>query len=290
MPELPEIETVRNNAQARRWGRAEWGPFVLLAVLMVAAIVGNPIRDSLEEWQAGIFLGTMFCPFLQIAFWSAWSPYAAVWRLPLGFTACVTLSLTMCIEARDYTPIVMAILFFSTFYLSFATARALGRWRFLILGKHSIASTIAGRQFSVRYLLAWTTVCALLLTLGRYVLNGSDSVDRSPWELSLLLLTFSIIYGVILLPTIGIGLLVLGNKQRVLLSLLSFPIGIPLSSLTAAYAIQEWIPGGAPGGLFGAIWGLTACFSIGATLSMLLTALVLRYSGYRITRDTKATA
>lgn len=287
-PVLTATADDQNQADSRSWRKEVWAPIWLLAAHALFALLLNPMGTPVSANMNALLIqmvlialmGVMMSQPLLCALWAAWAWPPVVWRVPLGVAACALLGLAAGAKKGDVqTPLLYEALLVA-FLALLATARYVWGWK-LIVTRASLPreEPLAPERFNTRYLLVWTTIVALLAALAGAIESASTSGPDRPIGTMLLSLA---LFSAMLLPIIAAGALVLGRTRRWLVSLIGLPLLIGGVSQGAAVVVVRIEPGGPP---FAQAAAMMAAFVLGATVSMLLSALVLRGAGYRVIRE-----
>jgi hypothetical protein len=217
-------------------------------------------------------------PFL-FGTWAALGPPPAIKRVPLTAASVALVELASAIASGgDFEPELFEITFslFGTSTLLMLIVRKVARWQ--IGTEHEATSgAMAVNQFSLKYLLVLTTVCASLLGAARGLMSLS-TLQRSPsWHADL---------PELLVP---IGLVTLAIFPAILVPLMAlFPrpttkmlITVPCICLALAWLSVEAVVALENEPRLEVTRDI-AILQLGAVTSGLLSAIVLRLAGYRL--------
>jgi hypothetical protein len=271
--------------------RRHW--LALAAIVVGHAVLSaicNPFvaRSSNQpDWIEMLTVGLMFSQPFLFGTWAALGPPPAMKRVPLSAASLVLVELASAIASvGDYEPELFAITFslFGTSILLMLIVRKTARWQ---IGTERDAGrgATAVNQFSLKYLLILTTVCASLLGVAR-VLVSMSTLQRSPvWQPDL---------AELLVP---IGLVTLAIFPAVLVPLVAlFPrptmkilITVPCLWLALAWLAVEAVVALGNETRVDVIRDI-ALLQLSAMTSGLLSTLVLRVAGYRLLRRAPAAA
>lgn len=294
---IEETQAAEAEEQAHRWGRAEWGPFALLVghvaftgiLSLIVPSLGSPWDFLLKATLMGVLISQP----LLCALWAALAPAPLITRIPTALASFVLLGFCSPF-LRATLPVwnSLSVIYFSLFvfyWVGLTIKRRNGKGSLSVLGNGSTDLPVTNR-FSLKYLLFWTTVVAILLMIGRSINVWEGGISREVklmWDrvgFGILFVGFGI-YSLLFLPVFASGMYVLKTSKRFFAGAAKISFCLLLSYvILTAIVVVKW-----KSSLVSDILIPLTNFYLGATLAMALSAAVLRYSGYRITRDNKAT-
>jgi hypothetical protein len=166
------------------------GVIIAFGWLLIAVVQpGGPGMPSwLENLAAGLVLSTIFGQVSLAAAWCALGPYALIRRLPLSFTwlAAIVTSFGFAIGRSPHpngfgvllvyggAVVVQWLLVQSPIWLFVV------RYRLRVAHRDDVVSITHrhDQQFGIRQVLILTTLVALVLGAGRFLLGGSKQTDH----------------------------------------------------------------------------------------------------------------
>jgi hypothetical protein len=248
--------------------------------------IGTPTQGS-HEWLMVMLIGVVMVQPVLFATWMILGPDPASLRVPLTTAAYLLLAfavyfvgLNVFAKVGDATWgeasfLVVPLGAFAVFTTLLMLVRKLTGWRIVHLDD-GMQSLPEARQFSIRFLLGFTTMCALLLGIASVLTSsdwfGKQTSDRLAVMLSgvgfALLATF---------PAFIIPMLVLsGRASKVVLAALPFlwPI-LTLLAIEAVIAID-------PTEVRSEAAVHIVLLQAGAVIAGVFTAALLRIAGYRL--------
>lgn len=163
----------------RRSRLALWG-LLLIALGCLLIIFVRPGRPVTEYVAIGVLFGTLFGQTTLAAAWTAWGPWALVYRAPLSLVWVGLLTLSLAVQASlNYGPPAEAILFFGGCLLGQWLALQGPLWGLAILcglrlrrpEDEQHPPDPRERQFGIRQLMIFTAIVGVLLGLGRIVVG-----------------------------------------------------------------------------------------------------------------------
>ena len=267
---------------AEAWSRDRWAPVLVWAIHAFSVLLFNPLGGMINPRWGMFALGAIFSQPLLCAAWAALAPHALLWRVPVAAAGCALLSLV--VISRGPEPEIMALAAMGGLFVVFGVGLAVVRWWTgwqLAVGVDGLVALPAvANRFSVRYLLGATVVIAGLLTLGKLILgqSGGSDADDAAIVVGRVLATTAV-FGLALIPVVGVAMVALGRSRRLLAPILACLIGGVLSS-GLAVMVLKWVEPSAPS--FAELWRDFGAYSAGGMGSMMLSALALRWAGYRL--------
>lgn len=285
MSEIAEVKT-----EPSAWQASTWAPIGLAAVLVVLTMMINPMGKTEEEAPWGLLaMGFMFSAPLVCGLFAAWAPQPLLWRLPAAACVCGLLGLTGSVVDGDLNFTLALGLVFVMVWAVTALVRRFHGLRLSLQSPNAEESVAADhRQFSVRYLLAWTTITAVMLFLAKYIAADryrNNSRVELLWPAIWNLLGFTAILSIALAPVITVAGVVLARQRLSPGRIALVPLSLLSGSLLASLAIR-WFESPSSSETFVMTWSVVGQLCTGATLGMLLSAGVLRWAGYRLIRET----
>lgn len=262
--------------------RSWLAPVVLVALHAIFDIVFSPLNRPINFWTTMLGAGAWYVQPLLFGAWAAYGPGSALKRIPVTWVAYSTVLIPGILAQKlagngmfNYMQL-LAILP-ATCVASTIVLLLIGRvtrWRIDNQPPDPNASS-ASSQFSLRFLLGFTTVCAILLGLGRGLASSSAfKGSEIPQILKitgfLLILMFPAIVAPLaaLSPILSKRVWIAIPLLWILLSVLG--IGAYMQIEQNAYNWKE-----AHDILF---------IQIGAFIAALASALFLRFAGFRLVR------
>jgi hypothetical protein len=265
----------------------------LFCAHVLLVVIFNPTgpTNAHDEWTYLVVLGIVFVQPMLFASWLSLGPPPAAKRIPFTIAAAVAVCLATGIKhwsffarpssanSLDFDWMILDSAFFGIFALVGFILRKFFHWH--IANKSSMSAGLVLNQFSLKYLLALTTICALLLSIGRNL-----AMHRDTRMISDLLTPMGIIL-LAMFPAMIVPVLTLSKRP-------AWPIVL---IIVAAWATLSWL----------AVQSIVAqgpfspgksemiqqilFLQLGGTIAGGGSALVLRLSGYRLfgrnTSDTK---
>jgi hypothetical protein len=263
--------------------RPSWLAPVVLVVLHSLFDIGfSPLRPPVTLWRSMLAAGALYVQPLLFAAWAAYGPGSALKRIPTTWLAYATVLTPAILVAKllgnstfnhsQLLAILPAVCVVAT--IAFLFIGRVTRWR---IDNRPVVPNAGNEtsQFSLRFLLGTTTICALLLGVGRGLVKSSAFPDSAMTQI----------------PKITGYLLVL-----------MYPANIaPLALLSAKQSVRVWIA-------IPFLWALLSFLGIGAYMQMernafnwrefrdilsiqvgaviaaLASALFLRVAGFRLVR------
>lgn len=223
---------------------------------------------------------------LVCAVFAAWAPQPTMWRMPLAAASCVLISLAGCVRIANY---LLLLYTGAIFLLSWTLLTFIHRTQGVRLVLPDLRGATANNgktaRFSIRYTLGFTAIVAVLFAIAKLVRVESSLAHLNFGRfLSGFLAEFES-FSFLMLPILAIGLIVLGRGNRLPAKVAAVLLGVVFASLltTVTYRLLE---SATANYTFGQIWWMAGVFSMGATLEMLISTVVLRFAGYRLDRKT----
>jgi len=229
---------------------------------------------------------------LLFAIWLSFGPPPATKRVPLTIGAFGLLILAGGIQKWSLFPhksapanldlawVALSLALFAAFTIFGLVVKRLSRSR--ILYADEAAGDVSVHQFSLKYLIMVTTICAVLLGIGRSLANDSSHVNiRS--VLVPIGLIFLAIFPVLIVPAITLSKL---PKAYVLLGLVIVWVsltGIATWAIIAKFPSVPRLPDQVE------IVRQILFIQLGGAIAAWATAFVLRLCGYRLVGSPRAT-
>jgi len=213
-----------------------WMIAVLVAIGWAAVVLVHPWRGGplLDALTGGIVLGTMFGHTALAAIWCAFGPLPLARRLPLSALWLAAVSMAFGLNmAREPNPggLIVLAMFGGMLLLQWVlvqiplwllTAR---RGLRIVHESNSVAeSHLSEQQFGIRHVLILTTLVALVLGFGRFVLGGLKQDDRaSPPQSEVLVayMSLAICNSIYALIVVGMPFLKRGRYAGILLAIIA---------------------------------------------------------------------
>jgi len=292
------IET-SNPDEAPR-GEGAWArrivAWVVLGLLVVAHAafnallcpVGRPLPDRSYLFGVGCIGATLAQPSL-LAVWAVLGHRRLSFGLPFGMLLVVLMSYAAVVRGvtedgspeESTTTVFMFAMLFLVMQAVMWIPRAWFGWRVVAAWRDPMPPGPGDTQFSLKELLAWITVAAMLFALGSYVLQRrawpSESVN-SVREVSLLAAS-ALTMAVLSLPAIGCVWITLAGPGPARACVWAIAVA-PLAVIAAIALFGQFL--GVPG-LVELGLALGACL-VGLCASAVATAIPVRLCGFRLLR------
>jgi hypothetical protein len=268
-----------------------WAALLSLVLAHAAFILllnptGPTTRSSDEDWLFSLATGVLVTQPMLFSAWMILGPPPAVWRVPITLAGYVLVCLASGIRTwnlfSDFnTPnavdlnfmIANAIFFVAIAVLAFAVRKAVG-WR--IVHNKNVSPYLVTNQFSMKYPIVLTTICAVLLAVGRSL--ATEDTHTQIFEILTPIAAILIaVFPVMLIPVLVMW------KRITIYTVISFTFacaaltGLGLQFSTAL--IMRW---GAPWMTGPELRQQTVCMQLGAAIGAGISSLMLRLAGYRL--------
>jgi hypothetical protein len=226
-------------------------------------------------------MGVVLLEPVLFAMWAMLGPPPALYRLPATAGAFGVIVFAGAFThpgwfSADY--VVIAVAFFSvTAVLMFVTA-AITRWS-IRDGEEALSPGTVVNQFSLRYLISITTLCAVLLGAGRVMASLRDIPESSlPNQISQILAPLGLLL-LVTFPAILLPLLILSQRPRLIVFVLFGLVWLGLSWLAVETIFVNF------GGMERTeIAYDIASIQLGAGVTSGLAAVLIRFGGYRLVK------
>jgi hypothetical protein len=252
----------------------------------------NPLgadADNVSKRVGLPLMGAMLAQQVVFGTWAALGPGPAAMRIPLTFAASIAVSFAgACKQWNVFThdksvlaghDLIMDMAIFGVSLTIMLAARWIIGWRI----SASAGNVIAGgaNQFSLRYLIGLTTICAGLLVIGRVLLAGEHWFQSEFWDqvanglifLGVMLLA---LFPLLILPLIAIA----QHPSRRTLAALPF-LWLGLTWLMVEILAARY---GEPRADTAQMFTL---IQSGTLVASLLSAVAVRYAGYRLASNNR---
>jgi hypothetical protein len=262
-----------------------WPAFVpvLLACMFAALNVLFP-RSRPNEPVELMLVGAVYVQPVLFAIWTAFGPGAAVRRVPLTVATFVLAMLASKFNLWRLLEggtggagfIILALPLFGLM----ACALSVVRWRIgwqIGLSPGVTPDGLASNRFSIKYLLVWMSICAVLIVAVRGVIfEHSPPLELMPFAIVLASLLLKVLPATcvsfaVLLPRVTIGVMLL------LASLWAGLVWLSIEMMLVAAEKLEMMPNDRKG-----ITSFVIMVQLGAVAAALLSAFALRIAGFRI--------
>jgi hypothetical protein len=266
----------------------------LVVTHAVLNVLFNPFKGfnrNLPEWVGFIVMGVMLAQPIMFAAWCVLGPPPLIKRVPL--TIATLAGLLMCRylikwdlltgsskERSDAGMLVLPAAIFAGGIVVMTIVRAIARWR-IDTAIEEPASAATLNQFTMKYLLVLTTLCAILLGIGRTISVDSWFPGTGTRNFVVEFLMMSGILLLATLPGLFIPLAVLSARppMRVL-------VALPFAWLALTWLAVECIVASQKEDRW-EVFGDIGLIQLGAVAIGVFSAVVLRMGGYRLFRQAK---
>jgi hypothetical protein len=265
--------------------------WLLLGALLVAHLLFilllNPADIShtqATEWLHTIGIGAMFAQPILFASWAALGPPPAIKRIPLTSAAVLALMLVSGVKqwnlleseeqnSLDVEWVFMGFAFFAAATLLMLLLRKLSRCQ--IVNARVAAAPAQINQFTMKQLLTWTTICALLLGAGR----GLTSTQASSADWLDVISDLSAMIGLVLLailPALVAPLVTLAPRPsvRILFAGAVAWLAVSWISIETVVAVENEPRG--------EVLQAVSLLQVGGMTAGVFSSIVVRYAGYRL--------
>ncbi len=256
-----------------------------LGVLAFAYVVCNLcIRpfNGRDLFVSRVSLGIAFLQPVLFAIWTVVGPPPAKMRVPLSLGAYAGAILAGSIVSHEWLSpdyALLAGLFFSAAALVSLLVRRITRLGIRNVRELSDGITMAG-QFSLKYLIGITTLCALVLGLGRVLASPEKWTQSVTLTMRLsMMLTQLLIILLLMSTTIAPAIMALSKRPRAVV-LVALPL---LWAASSWIAIEAMIAAGSPPR--SQLIKLVVAIQLGGLLVALVSAIILRLAGYRLVKS-----
>jgi hypothetical protein len=267
---------------------------LIVAAYAAFNILLNPMGGiSDDEFVTMLCIGAFFMQPVAFAIWTAIGPPPAMKRIPFSLAGFVLVVFAAAcvgqlrLSTSSFPPnriglewLIMPGTLFVAAIIVVLAVRILTRWH--IGNTRGIAGPATPvNQFSIKYLLVLTAVCAVLLGIGRWLAISGESFDSSWRAIGRIIARIWLIL-LVMIPAILVPLAVISFRPT-----LRMFLGTVISGAVLAWvAIETIILLDNPPRTDVARQVLV--IQLGGVLVGLASALVLRFAGYRLIRRSKA--
>jgi hypothetical protein len=290
---------VASGASADTIQTGRWRPWHALALLVAAHALFNlylnPMgwQNPADDFPTLLWFGVVFVQPVLFAIWAAWGPPPASKRIPATIALFVLVVFTSCIQPFSTVPgatvvvqggfvlLALPLLLFTGAMIPMLVVRAATRWR-IERPRDDGPPISRPDQFSVSYLLALTTVCAVLLGIGRGLAATQDWMGSPTWQQIDELVTRIGMVLLAIFPAVLVPMIVISPRPTVPLL-----VGTIVSWAVLAWLGVEAIVHMDRTPRSDAAYQL-ALVHLGGGMASFASAFVLRRAGYRLVRDLKA--
>lgn len=233
-----------------------------------------------SEWVELIVVGIQLVQPVLFAAWASFGPPPAVKRVPLTIAALIALELAAVARSHFadvrlplHEVLLVTLSLFLTAALVFSLIRIFKRWN--VTNRYD-KTDIVRSQFSMKFLVVLTTIVAVLLGIGQVLSRASSLPSNFAWidfvkevavPIALMLLA--------MLPAVIVSALILSHSPGIRTILLLITLWLVMScgavSLLAALETEPWKDAAE----------VVALFQFGAIIAGALSAVILRFGGYR---------
>lgn len=268
---------------------ARWRPWHALALLVAAHavfnIIVNPTRERADDFPTFVLIGVFLVQPVLFATWTAMGPPPAIKRIPFSAAGFILLMFASNFRRSriGLEFLMMPAALFAAALVVMLFLHVVTRWR--VKNTRRIEGpTSATYQFSIKYLLVLTAVCAVVLGIGRAMALAWDWPNHPGWrEFGGFVVRIWIIF-LALIPAIAVPSVALAPRPtfRIILGT------ILASGILSLIAIETIILVDNPPR--GDVAPQVLLIQLGAVLAGLVSALILRFAGYRLARRSKEAA
>jgi hypothetical protein len=285
---------VANTNSDSRW--RTWHALALLvAAHAVFNIISNPTSGHGEEFPTLLWVGIYLIQPVLFAAWIAMGPRPAIQRIPFSVAGFLLLLLASCVpqllsSQNNFPPrgvglemLFMPATLFGAALISMFLLHIVFRWR-IENTRPSQAGPTATNQFSIKYLLVLTAASAVMLAIGRALVSSMDVSDYPSWRDIVGLIARIWVIFLAMVPAIVVPIVALSSRPTFRMILGT----IASSGVLALVAIETIILLDAPSR--SNVTRQVVLVQLGAVLASFASALVLRFAGYRLVRQSKLAA
>jgi hypothetical protein len=268
----------------RRYRVFCWAVPLICVQWLATALIDPNVGAAFRCVKCGSMLATLFGQTTLAASWTALGPGPLRWRLPLSLlwisSLPAAIAINGCVHQRISVAedaVVIGICIFGQWTIAQAPLWALAIWLGLRLHHADDPADRPDhreRQFGIRHLMLITVLVAVIFSIGRTMVSGSNGL--SPWILEMMTLaSFLALAAIVLpLPLLFAGLL----PRRALPAVLAVLILIGFAT-AGELAIKTAVLGSTHRPDLGDFVSINAFTAV----TILAAAVVLRLNGYRIT-------
>lgn len=248
--------------------------------------IGVPVSGTVD-WLMLLLIGVVISQPVLFAGWAVMGPGSSIQRVPLTVAALATVVFAGYITAwnllvsnwRDAELLIMSVSTFAVAATVMMLIRKLTRWRIVHLCETSNASAPAN-QFSLRFLLGLTAVCAVLLGSARSLASQQwlGLGASSAWHATLPGL-LNAIGGALLVtfPAFTVPLIALSRRPTI-----QVLITVPLLWATLSWLAVETMVAIHPTEVRSEVAIEITFVQLGTAAAGLISAIALRFGRYRL--------
>jgi hypothetical protein len=270
--------------------------WIALWILVVAnAAFGayfNPMgRDESEvgERTAYAMIGFLLTQPILFALWAAFAPQRFYHRFLWAFLLCSIVSFAEELGTLGYTQsglgdtMVFQLILFLLFTAILLLVRRFIGWHFKIAQMEISPGYYQSYQFGIKHLILLTTFAAIAFALIRslFILNSNNNEMPAVAET----IGIACIFFAMIIPIIFIPWYALTSHRKIAWLLLITILSLGIIDLTVYLILIKRAPASDNNEIEFIVF-----FQLGACLSVLFNTIVLRYCGYRLTRERKSTS
>ncbi len=270
-----------------------WVPLTLLFTHALFNLIFSPLpneaANTANQFLALIAMGVFFSQLAISALWGSLTLNAIFTRIPTSIAAYVLVTACMLQNSTEQFDAIVFICVIFLFLL--LTGTFLRYWFQFVLSydeKH-LAGDRFSHQFSMRYLLFWTAVVSILLTVGRILgINLLNYFNQGVTQADLAkqVLDFIGIYLLMLTPAFLAFVLPLHGKIGWLRIIFMVGLSYVISVLLTAAILESTLS--LMTTLRSEALKESSRVIAGMVIGMLFSTYPLRWAGYRIVRQTDA--
>lgn len=264
--------------------RHAWiAPAALVIAHALFNMVADPFQSNNYHWAFMLYGGVFHIQPVLFAAWAAIGPAPAVKRIALALAAYAAILLgSALVHTYFHGPsdslsamVMMPALFIATFF-SLLIIGKLTHWQIDI--PSSMQAAASGGQFSLKFLMSFTAICAALLAAGRGLTwveeNGAFDFPRF---FTMIGVTLMLLFPAFVIPLTAL------SARLTKRTLIVVPIVCLVFTVLAVVATWNFEPGADR-----EMIGFVLLVQLGALLGGLVSALILRLNGYRLFRRNAA--
>jgi hypothetical protein len=247
--------------------------------------IGTPVTGAIK-WLMLMFVGATIVQPALFAIWTSLGPGPSSWRVPITTAAfaivvfgayCQTFNIYASPNSSKWAD-AESVAFPAVVYIVSAAGlvlvRKLTRWR-IMQRRDTAAFSSNTRQFSMKFVLGYTAICAALLASG-HVLTSHGWLGPGADRLASMLTGIGGAL-VITLPTFAIPLMALANRISISAVIAMLFVWVALSLLAVEAIVRL-----NPSEIRSTVVIEVGFVQLGAAVTGLLSAVLLRLGGYRL--------
>jgi len=270
--------------------------WIVLGLLVVAhAAFGAYFNPSgigwVDEIRMYLLMGAILSQPVLFAIWASFAHHRFYHRFLWSLLLCILVSFTEdlgCLRLENHRDLGVLMIIDTTFFLMATIILSLfcrlSRWHIKQPDKEDVPSAYQTHQVGIKHLIILTTIIALACGLFRslHILNPDMGLPPSIAKF----IGGTCAFLALLFPVVAMPWITLAYRRNVLsLIIVTIIIGGVLEIATYFLIIAIEPP---PPGPYGLIIQLLS-IQLGATISAFATTLVIRFCGFKMVRQPKAT-